>query len=171
MFSKLSSTISHIISKPAKITGPKPIERSIKDDPKADKITRDELGSSYLQVMFEMIHDADGDELAIKRIERFYGKDCRKLITAHQAAKFIDEWLDAECLSLNENSFNLLTENRRNPFSTSAMKRGFARGNRHKYGHLPYVRGRKAMYYESVLRRWLEENVKPTAEPVIKVAS
>lgn len=99
-----------------------------------------------------------------------HGPDWDKLLTNDQARKYVDNWLDDNGLEIGQSSFNLLSENRRRPYSDYAVKARRLKGNRHIYGRLPHIQGAKQTIFQLVLDKWLEEHVKPHAKPLKEVA-
>jgi hypothetical protein len=80
-------------------------------------------------------------------------------LTTGQAAVWLtvkSKEINAKLSALDWYSF--LQENRRNPVTDSALKRGAPRGNSHIFGRIGHSsEGRKARYSVTLLRRFLEE--------------
>lgn len=66
------------------------------------------------------------------------------------------------------NFYSLINENRRNPTSPDAIKRGYPRGNRGYYSSIPTVRlGKQVYFIPSKLDEWFELHYLPK---MLKVA-
>jgi len=87
-----------------------------------------------------------------------------------EARRYVDRWLDHNDLDIGQSSSNLLSENRREPYSDYAIKTRRLKGNRHMYGRLPHIQRAKRTIFQLVLHKWLEEHVKPHAKPLKEVA-
>lgn len=95
-----------------------------------------------------------------------HGEPGEKPITSGQAAVFIIQELANLKLEPPADINWILIENRRNPFSPSAMKTGIRRGNRGRWGYLPYIRFSKSRvgYYRSQVRTWMNESLIPQCQ-------
>lgn len=80
--------------------------------------------------------------------------------------QFIQDWLKENDLMINVSIYTLLEENRRSPLSNSALAAGFPRGNRRKWGTIPFYRSGKQsiVYIRSEVVDWLETSVRPILE-------
>ena len=103
-------------------------------------------------------------------IELIYGDNWQQMYTLGQAIRYVDRWLEHNNLDIGQEPSNLLTENRRNPFSEYARKSSAAKGNWHRYGRCPFVDGQRYTYSRVILHIWLEESVRPQAKPDPKAA-
>jgi len=124
----------------------------------------------HLNSMQRSLERAQSDEEAAKLAPFIHGPDWDKLLIMDEARRYVDRWLDHNDLDIGQSSSNLLSENRREPYSDYAMKTRRPMGNRHLYGRLPHIQRAKRTIFQLVLHKWLEEHVKPHAKPLKEVA-
>ena len=125
-----------------------------------------DFGLPNLKFMHDFLARAIiGEELTSTVAPIIYGEDWNKLLTMDEARKYIDKWLEDNRLDIGQSSFNLLSENRREPYTDYAMKTRRFKGNRHIYGRLPCIQAKRTIF-QQVLKEWLEENVKPLARSI-----
>lgn len=124
-----------------------------------------ELSGLQWRLEFALRNDA-----AALRAPKIHGPDWDKLLTLDEARKYVDKWLEENDLDIGQSSSNLLSENRREPYSDYALKSCRIKGNRHIYGKLPFIERSKRSIFQLVLQEWLEEHVRPQAKPLKEVA-
>lgn len=81
-------------------------------------------------------------------------------LTKFEAAVYLHDLYQAAIDEYNlsderPNFYSLINENRRNPASLDAIKRGYPRGNRHYHATIPTVRlGKQVYFIPSKLDEW-----------------
>jgi hypothetical protein len=152
---------------------PLPEEISTKDDviSPADAVfsVEEDFDIPSLNSLQRELERAQTDGKAAKLTQQRHGSDWDKLLTLEESRRYVDRWIDDNKLDLSQSSTNLLSENRRDPYSNYAVKNRQLKGNRHIYGKLPYIQSKKNIF-KLVLHKWLEEQVKPHAKPLKEVA-
>lgn len=88
-----------------------------------------------------------------------------RLLFADDAAIFLHQLAKGDGLKWRRSIVWLLNENCRDPLSPSALDRGKFRGNRRKWGEIPFHRlGTRKVYREYDLENWYETTAKPLLE-------